>query len=237
MSHPTRFLVRALCALSLSSCSDGSPTAPPFDSHRPFLTETGLGEEPGPEQLAQMPAAFATAASILSYWTDVGFIPAEQKAYGRAYMTYFATDGRQKITLSVRLNDRYIGSSTAEESQSDWLPATRLMFTSTIRSLSGPCGHAVDGQGQHIAFHKFPVDGWKFFTWGNQEVPSSDSDSQAPCPPSPPPVQDGEIVPGDDSYLEDCEVCQQWFWYVAGAIALEWWECTPEEGAVCQGAS
>ena len=233
MFHSSRPFLRATCALLLAACSDGSPTAPSPGAARPSLSETIIGEEPSSEELAQMPAEFETAPGVYSHWTDVGFITAEQKAYARAYMTYFASDGRQKVTLSVGLNDRLVGSSTAEEAQSDWLPDVRMMFTSTTRSVSAACGHTADGQSQHIAFHKFLVDGWKFLSWGHHEVPSSDSDAQEPCPPPPPPT-DEEEVPGEEPYLEECEVCQQWFWRVPGGGSLEWWECTPEEGDACQ---
>jgi hypothetical protein len=33
---------------------------------------------------------------------------------------------------------------------------------------------------------------------------------------------------------EDCERCQQWFWYIDGEIIDEWWECTPVDPSSCQ---
>ena len=92
-----------------------------------------------------MPSEFAVTPTILVYWTNVGFLPAEGRAYGRGFMSYYATNAEQNVALSLRFENREVASTNAFGENSDWLPANRMLFTTAYLGVSGACGHLADG--------------------------------------------------------------------------------------------
>ena len=239
MLRTIRWLPGIACAMALLACADASdPTAPgPAPaSALPALSTEGTGPAPTPEELAEMPAEFAEAPTIYSHWTDAGFLPAEGRAFARAFMTYLATNATQQVRLSLRFEDRPIAQSDAGAEEADWFPATRVLFTTAYVGVSGTCGHLADGTSSHRAWHQFIGGGWKFFSWGNTGRSSGDSDHQPACPEPPPPPPtppSGGGGGGGNEYEEGCELCTQWFYVIDGEILDEWWECRPIDSRIC----
>jgi hypothetical protein len=238
MLRTIRWLPGIACAIALLACADATdPTAPgPAPAADvPLLSTEGSGSEPSPEELAEMPAEFRSASTILDYWTDAGFLPAEGRAYARGFMTYFATNAAQQVRLSLRFENRPIGQSDASAENSDWLPAVRWLFTTAYMGVSGTCGHLADGVSSHRAWHQFLGGGWKFFSWGHTGRTSGDSAEQPSCPepPPPPPSPPSGGGGGGNDYEEGCELCTQWFYFIDNQIVDEWWECQPIDMSYC----
>ena len=233
MFASARWLSRVACAMVLSACAESTdPIAPPAEAPEDPSLYIGSGE-PTAAQLAMMPAEFAQRPTILNYWTEVGFLPTEGRAYARGFMDYFATDAEQEVTLDLRFENTTVGTTRAVGEQSNWLPWVRMMFTTAHIGVSGTCGHLADGSSRHRAWHKFLISGWEFLSWGNYVRSSHDSEEQPACPPPPPPPTD-DPGGGDDEYEGDCELCQQWFYYIDGRIVDQWWECEPIDPSYCE---
>jgi hypothetical protein len=185
-----------------------------------------------------MPSEFAMSPVILAYWTNVGFLPAESRAYGRGFMSYYATNAEQKVAFSLRFENSVIARTEAVGADSEWWPANRMLFTTAYLGVSGACGHLADGTTNHKAWHQFIVGGWKFFSWGDTGRSSSDSAEQPGCePPPPPPPQPPPSSGGgnSDEYEGGCELCQQWFYVIDYQIVDEWWECSSTPDYFCEG--
>ena len=237
MSASTRLLARAACAIVLSACADtADPVAPRAEgpASTVALSVDGTGPEPTPEELAEMPSEFATAPSILSASTSVGFEPDQGRAYAMGYMTYLASDASQDVVLDLRFQNDHIATRQVHGEQSDFLPWFRALVTPAHLGVSGTCGHLADGTTNHRAWHKFIVGGWKFLSWGNDAKPSSDSEEQPGCPPPPPPPPSGGGG-GDDEYDSGCELCQEWLYFIDGELVDVWWECQPIDDYWCDG--
>ena len=231
--HPfLRYTARAGCAISLLACApENSPTAVAVDSVEAIaLDESGqMTMEPTPEDLEAMPYEFRTAASILSARTDVGF-NASDGAWAQGIMDYFATNAAQEVTLIVRSADREVARKVGKGAAENFLPAIRTLRTMVSIPLGAACGHVGDGHTAHRAFHKFLVAGWKFLQWSESEVPSDGMAEQGACQ-APPPGSGGSD--GGDPYEGECEVCQQWFYYIDGMLAAEWWDCVDADPSLC----
>lgn len=222
-------------ALLLFGCSaETGPTLPATDTSALLLpgtvgsSSTALTEE----ELAAMPAEFATPPSLISGRTVVGFN--EDGAYAEGITEYFATNAGHDITLTVSIDGRETGRRTTSASNDDFFPDFRTLRSFAVYPMSASCGHLADGQTAHRVFHKFIVDGWKFLSWGEVKKPSGDYETQPACPAPPPPEDDsGGGGGGDAPYEGECQSCQQWFWYEDGQIVDEWWECTPTDSWRC----
>jgi hypothetical protein len=240
MIASARAFLRLACGLLLSACADTTDLTAPSavaSSDAPRLSVEGGGSAPSAEELAQMPSEFAASPTILDYWTNVGFLPAEGRAYGRGFMSYFATNAEQNVALSLQFEHRTIASTEALGENSDWLPANRMLFTTAYLGVSGACGHLAGGTSNHKAWHQFIGGGWKFFSWGTAGRSSGDSAEQPACeppPPLPPPPSSGGGN-SDDEYEGGCELCQQWFYVINYQIVDEWWECNSIPDYYCEG--
>jgi hypothetical protein len=241
MSPSIRTVSRLTCALVIAACNDNDPSAP-IDSAiaAPELMIEGGAGYPTAEEFAAMPAEFGLSPTLTRYWTDAGFIAHENKAYGQSFMEYWATNARQELKLDLRFEHGSPISKFALSENDNWFPAWRTLWTTTSLGVMGSCGHIVEGAATHSAWHKFLFDGWKALRWGDKTRPSSDSDFQPYCPPPP---QDGEVDDGEGGgdgttsgggdYEGECEICQQWFYVIAGNIVDEWWECEPAPNSAC----
>jgi len=227
-----RHVARLGCAISVLACaSERTPTAPPIDVAEETLPN-GVSLStmaPSPEELAEMPPEFSTAPSIFNPRTIVEFVA--DGVFAQGVMDYFATDAEQDVTLALSFDNGEINRTTGKGVQQDLFPWMRHMRTTITLPVPGECGHSAIGHTQHRAWHKFLVGGWKFFSWGEHEVPSDESAEQPACPPAPPPTPPG----GGHPYDGGCQSCQQWFWYEDGALVDEWWECTPIDASYCEG--
>ena len=236
----TRQFSRFACGLLMLACADASvPSAPDVaaSDDTPALATSGSGSAPTEEDFASMPPEFRTTASIFTHWTEVGFLPDEQRAFATGYMAYLATNATQEVNLSLRFENQNVASTTARGEETDWLPAARVLFTTARLGVSGTCGHLADGATTHKAWHQFLVGGWKFLSWSNQVVSSGDSKAQPACePPPPPPPPPGSGGGGNgDEYQGGCELCQQWFYFIDGYMVDEWWECSSIPDYYCEG--
>ena len=169
-----------------------------------------------------MPPEFSADPTLLSYGVDAGFAEGDG-AYAEASMTYFATTAEQEATVSVRSGSTQIGTKTGRSSRHDFLPAVRTLRTIIGLPFAGACGHLADAKGGHKASHQFLVLGWKFFSWGDRQQPSSNWAAQPACEVPMP----GEGGGGGDPYEGECELCQQWFYFYYDGHVTEWWECIP----------
>ena len=240
MSTSIRHISCLMGAVLLTACSDGVPSAPLDSAVGTPAMKILPGSSPTPEELATLPSEFSILPYITRRWTVVGFIPHEKRAFGQSFMEYWATDGRQDLKLDLRFENGPPISKHAQTARSDLVPATRTLWTTTHLGVMGECGHIADGTGTHAVWHKAIVSGWNLFRWGDNTETSNGSAFQPDCPPPP---QDGEVDNGDGSgdgaspgggeYQAECEMCQQWFYYIAGVIVDEWWECTPIDGSYC----
>lgn len=236
MFASARWFSRLACGMVVLACADTTdPTAPSavVSADAPQLSTEGGGAGPSPEELAEMPIEFRTNPTILDFWTDVGFLPAESRAYARGFMSYLASNAAQDVVLSLRFDNSTIASSDAFGENSDWFPAVRMLFTTAFVGVSGTCGHLADGTTNHKAWHQFLVGGWKFLSWGNTARSSGDSAEQPECPPLPPPPPAGGG--SSDEYEDGCQLCQQWFYFIDDQIVDEWWECEPIDNRYCEG--
>ena len=247
----TRWFPRIVCATVVLACTDATDPAAPTaatssDNPQLFIDDIdGVDDlegvepiEPTAAELAELPSAFRASPTLLDYWTDVGFIPAERRAYAQAYMKYFATNATQEVTLDLQFERSLIATRNAHGENTDLLPFTRSLWTTALLGVSGSCGHLADGASVHTAWHQLIAGGWKFFSWGNTGRTSGDMKEQDPCaPPPPPPVPPSGTGGTDDSpgYQPICEFCQQWleftFW---GELIAVWWECEPVDLSYCE---
>ena len=242
MFASARSFSRLACGMVLLACADTTdPTAPSAvdSAGDPQLFVEGGGSAPSPEELAEMPSEFAMSPTILDYWTNVGFLPAESRTYGRGFMSYFATNAEQEVDLSLRFENNKVAETVAYGENSDWLPANRMLFTTAYLGVNGACGHLADATTNHKARHQFIGGGWKFFSWGNTGRSSADSAEQpecAPPPPPPPPSGGGNPNEGDDpdEYDGPCYSCQLWYRRVGDVIVVTWWECRSIESILCE---
>ena len=184
-----------------------------------------------------MPSEFASRPAIHSYWTNVGFLPTESRAYGRGFMSYYATNAEQEVAFSLRFENSEIARTRAVGADSELWPGNRMLFTTAYLGVSGACGHLADATTNHKAWHQFIVGGWKFLSWGDTGRSSSHSDDQPACepPPPPPPPPPSGGGNGGGEYEGGCELCQQWFYVVDNQIVDEWWECTSIPDNYCEG--
>lgn len=237
MSTSLRTLPRLMCALLLAACADTDNPTAPIDSAigPPQLIIEGGSTSPTPEEFAEMPAEFSTYPTIIRAWTDVGFLSYESRAYGQAFMEYFATNAEQAIEMDLLFENAAVTSGSARSAQSNWLPYIRTLWTTTGLGVSGACGHLVNGRSQHEAWHQFIFSGGGFLKWGNAKKPTNDSKEQPACAPPPPPdyQDDGGGGGGGGEYDKTCEMCQQWLYYMDGILVDEWWECTPVDSSYC----
>jgi hypothetical protein len=236
MFTSARWIPRLACGMVLLACADSTdPTAPSVAASAgpPQLSAEGGDAEPTPEELAEMPAEFRMPATLLSYWTDVGFTY-DGTAYAQGFMRYFATNATQEVTLDLRFENRMVATRKAYGEQSDFLPAIRTLWTSAHLGVSGSCGHLADGATIHKAWHQFLVGGWRFLSWGNAAGTSGDSAEQPACAPPPPPPPPADGVGRGGEYEEGCTLCTQWLSYSYGHVVGIWWECEEIDGATCQ---
>jgi hypothetical protein len=250
MFSMTRWFPRLVCATVLLACADGTdPTAPSAVAasvlSQPLVDDDSTSEPspelsgPSPEELATMPADFRMNPTLLDYWTDVGFIPAESRSYAQGYMKYFATNATQDVKLDLRFENGVIATRTAYGENTDLFPYVRSLWTTALLGVSGSCGHLADGATIHKAWHQFIAGGWKFFSWGTAAGTSGDMKEQVQCvpPPTPPPAPPGSTGGIDDSggYQLICEYCQQWLEFTPwGDLLAVWWECEPVDMWYCE---
>jgi hypothetical protein len=219
------------------ACADATDPAAPSAvvSADPPLLATDGGAAPTEAEFAAMPAEFRTSPSVFTVSTDVGFLPAEHRAYARGFMNYLATNAVQEVDLSLRFDGSEIASGRAVGEQSDWLPGLRMLLTTAYVGVSGPCGHLAEGTTTHKAWHQFLVGGWKFLSWGNHAKSSYGGAEQDACEPPPPPPPPPPGGGSGDEYNEGCDLCQQWFYVIRGVVVDEWWECNPIPEYFCDG--
>ena len=245
----TRWFPRLVCATVVLACADATdPVAPgaatPADTPQLFIDDFDGIEgiepvEPTVAELAELPAEFRASPTLLDYWTDVGFIPAESRSYAQAYMKYFATNATQDVTLDLMFEHQRIASRNAHGENADMLPFVRSLWTTALLGVSGSCGHLADGASVHTAWHQLIASGWKFFSWGTNARTSGDMKEQSPCAPPPPPrpVPPGATGGVDDpgGYRPTCEYCQQWLEFTLwGDLIAVWWECEPVDLSYCE---
>ena len=236
MSIRARWFSRFACVFVVLACADAiDPIAPSAASSTDGLQlSTAAEASPTEEDFESMPQEFRTVPSILSTATDVGFLPAERRAYARGYMTYFSSNASQNVNLSLRLDNSVIATNDAFGEASDWFPARRALVTTAYLGVSGPCGHLAEGTTTHRAWHQFLVGGWKFLSWGNHARTSYGSAEQEACE-SPPPPPSSPGGGNSDEYEGGCELCEQWFYFIDGRLVDEWWECTSIPDYYCEG--
>jgi hypothetical protein len=239
MSANTRWFPRIVCAVVVLACADAAdPVAPSLPAEldvTPLHVEIG-SSEPSIEDLEQMPLEFRGNPTLLDYWTDVGFIPAESRSYAQGYMKYFATNATQDVKLDLRFENRGIATRTAYGEEANIFPNVRSLWTTALLGVSGSCGHLADGATIHRAWHQFIAGGWKFFSWGTAAGTSGDAAEQTGCEPPPPPTQrTGNAGNDPEVYQLVCEYCQQWLEYnLFGDLIDVWWECERVDISYCE---
>jgi hypothetical protein len=228
-----RWFPRVACAVVLVACGDAAePAAPRFSNNDvPQLSAS----EPTPEELAEMPSEFSRDANLQSWGTDVFFIPTAGIAYGQSHMHYFATNAEQELKLDLRYKNAPAGSVRGFTERSTFFPHDYGMWTEASIGVSGACGHSVNGAAIHKVWHKWLVSGWKLFEFHHRAESSFDGDAQVDCP-APPPQSPG-YGGGPEEYPGDCEICQEWLYFVDGHIINSWWECEPIDGSYCESGS
>ncbi len=239
MIASARWFSRFALGFIVLACADATDPAAPSDAASaevPQFSSEG-GASPSEEDFASMPSEFRSAPSIISYSTDVQFLPAERRASAVARMRYLASNASQEVNISLRFDNGVIASNSAFGENSNWLPWDRELTTTAYVGVSGSCGHFAEATTGHKAWHQFLVGGWKFLSWGNQSRSSYDSDEQPACepPPPPPPAPPGGGGGGGDEYEGGCQLCQQWFYFIDGYMVDEWWECTSIPDYFCAG--
>lgn len=178
MKRSLGFTLLLVCGAALTGCSDAvGPNIPGLHPSSP----NGYAAESDPEE--ELPSEFEKPPTIIRWWTEVGFIPEENVAYAMGFMHYWANRARQTTTVHLRYGNHHVASRTNESAHDTWLPWYGELVTRSLVGLSGDCGHIVEGQSQHRAWHEaFTRNGW--FSWGHVTQSSTAVDVQPTCPPS-----------------------------------------------------
>ena len=164
----------AIASVGISGCHDRLPTEPsPVPPAKPSLSGY-----PTEAEYAEMPSEFRTAPSIFATWVDAGFV--SNRAYGRAWMQYFANYAKITLPVTLLYGNRQVTSTTGITELSSLLPAVREMDGYAFLGVSGSCGHTVNATGIFFVRHQFPLSkGW--FPWGEESESKDDSAMQPAC--------------------------------------------------------
>lgn len=165
-------VVLAACSLAATACTDAvAPVSPGGASA--WMDEAPPGA----------PSEFDQPTHLAGYSLDLRLEP----TYGRgvATMYYWANRAEQSVSLTLRTPEGgVIAPGPVTSQRSEWYPHEGTLQTVAYVGVNGSCGHMLDGQSQHRAWHE-----WQGFTWSDQGKGLSKNREQPVC---------AEIIPGDD---------------------------------------
>lgn len=127
-------------------------------------------EDPGDE----LPDGFLEPAGLLKTRLDAGF--SGNRAFASAMMQFWGNRGEQKVDMRVLHDGTLVGTKSAKGRKSEIFPGVYRIDTGTAMYVSDDCGHAVDADSDHSAWHA-----WGDWEWDTDSQQNNDADEQPVC--------------------------------------------------------
>lgn len=176
MRRASRWLLAALCGMSVAGCTDAMGVAHPAYSPVPTVNSAGCDPSvPCFSSIEDVPPSFfpkVYSVSPVVYWEGSTSVSSSR-------MQYFGNCVRQEFDITI--TGPTDNSRTAQFAECAFWPDSRLHQASGVTlTAGGACGHTVNLASTHSAISKIFIE-WRGFTSSEVVVSAGDGEPQPAC--------------------------------------------------------